>query len=385
MRICLVSLDFKPYRSSGLTIYAEDLAKGLKELGHSVTVIAAQRNGLPNHDWVDGVEVLRTPLGSLNWITYCYGASRLLSQMRQNNPWDVIHFLDVHFAYAYRGRFIASAWQSFRQRLTANAGQPYHTSKLDWLRRQAYYRLAKACMEQPSVRKAGQLLASCQSTLNEFVSNYHVPPHHIDLVYQGIDLNCFQRVPTELLRTQLGLKNNRLLLTAGFMTPRKGMEYLGRALQQLPPDVHLLVMGSWESGYRKVFEKSLGKAALRVHQLGFVSDEERTAYYSLADVYVAPSILEGLGITPIEAMACETPAIVTSATSGPEEVGKAGLVVNPRDAEALACAIRTLLGDESLRIKLGKLGRERVVRKFSHTKMAHMTQQVYQKVLGKVN
>jgi glycosyltransferase involved in cell wall biosynthesis len=118
-----------------------------------------------------------------------------------------------------------------------------------------------------------------------------------------------------------------------------------------------------------------------VHEVGFVPDEERARYYSMADVYVSPSLLEGLGITPIEALACGTPAIVTSASSGPEEVGDAGLVVPPRDPGALALSIRRLLDDDELRRQLALRGRERVLNYFSYQRMAKLTMRTYERFL----
>lgn len=378
MRICLVSLDYKPYRSSGLAIYAEDLARGLTELGHSVTVLAAQRPGLPPHHWVEGIELYRVPIDRLNWISYSWRAAKRLHHITQKTPFQVVHFLDVHFAYAYRGPFVASLWQSFRQRLTARRGWPYHTGPMDLLRREAYYRIARRYMERPSLAWAIRLIASCQSTRTEFIDHYQVSPERIDLAIQGIDTDFFRPVPADNLRQRLGLDSCRVLLFVGFITPRKGLEYLAQAMHLLPENVHLLIVGRWEFHYRDRFLRALGSAARRVHQVGFVPDEERPYYYSMADVYVSPSLLEGLGVTPIEALACGTPAVVTSASSGPEEVGDAGIVVPPCDPEALAFGIRRLLEDDDLRQHLGQLGRERVLRGFSYRRMAELTLQTYE-------
>jgi glycosyltransferase involved in cell wall biosynthesis len=359
MRICLVGLGYKPYRSSGLTIYAEDLARGLTELGHTVTVLAGCRSGLPSCQCVAGVQVHRVKTGRLDWISYSWRAAGLLRCLERDVPFDVVHFLDVHFAYAYGGPFVASLWQSFRQRLTARQGQPYHTGAVDWLRRQAYYRVARRWMERPSVARATCLIASCRSTREEYVRHYAVPSERIDLVVQGIDTDAFRPVPADDLRHCLGLEGCRVLLFVGFITPRKGLEYLASAMQLLPEDVHLVVVGQWAPHYRPIFVRALGSAAGRVHEVGFVADEERPRYYSLADVYVSPSLLEGLGITPVEALACGTPAVVTCASSGPEEVGDAGVIVPPCDSQALACAIRRLLGDDELRQRLGRRGQVR--------------------------
>jgi glycosyltransferase involved in cell wall biosynthesis len=385
VRICLVSLDYKPYRSSGLTIYGEDLARGLTESGHSVTVLAGRRPGLPPYHWVEGVELHRAPINQLDWISYSWRAAKLLCHIKRKAPFHVVHFLDVHFAYAYRGSFVASLWQSFRQRLTARGGWPYHTGVIDLLRRELYYRIARRTMERPSLTRATRLIASCRSTREEFIVHYHVPPERIDLAVQGIDTDFFRPVSADDLRRRLGLYGYRVLLFVGFITPRKGLEYLAQAMHLLPENVHLLIVGRWDPSYRARFLRTLGSAAGRVHEVGFVPDEERPYYYSMADVYVSPSLLEGLGITPIEAQACGTPAVVTSASSGPEEVGDAGLVVPPCDPQALAQAIHRLLEDDDLRQRLGQRGRERVLRDFSYRRMAELTLQTYERFLHRGN
>ena len=381
MRICLVSLDYKPYRSSGLTIYAEDLARGLTELGHTVTVLAARRPGLPPHHWIGGVELHRVPINQLDWIGYSWRTVKCLRRIERKALFDAVHFLDVHFACAYRGPFVASLWQSFRQRLTARGGWPYHTGAIDLLRREVYYRIARRYLERPSLARAARLIASCRATREEFITHYHVPPERIDLAVQGIDTDLFRPVPAADLRRRLRLEGRRVLLFVGFITPRKGLDYLAQAMHMLPANVHLLIVGRWGPNCRTRFLRALGSAAGRVHEIGFVPDEERPCYYSMADVYVSPSLLEGLGITPIEALACGTPAVVTSASSGPEEVGDAGIVVPPCDPEALARGIRLLLEDDDLRQRLGQRGRERVLRHFSYRRMAELTLQTYERFL----
>ncbi len=380
MRVCLVSLDYKPFRSSGLAKYAEDLARGLRESGLAVTVLAARRPGLPARHQVDGVEVWRLPIGASDWIGHAFRAARFLRQLERRERFDVVHFLDVHFAYAYRGPYVASLWQSFRQRLTARQGRPYHTGSLDCLRRQAYYRLARKLMEAPSLARADSLIASCRATRAEFIRHYGLPPEKVALGVQGIDTDHFRPLPDDGLRRRLGLAGARVLLFVGFITPRKGLEYLAAALRALPPDVHLVVAGRWDPRYRLRVLHALGAARPRLHEVGVVEDADLPLYYSMADVYVSPSMLEGLGITPIEAMACGTPAVVTSASSGPEEVGRDGLIVPPCDPPALAAALSRLLADGDLRRELGRRGRQRVLQRFSYRRMAALTLESYRRL-----
>lgn len=382
MRICLVSLDYKPYRSSGLTIYAEDLATGLIEQQQEVTVIAAHRPGLPSCQQIDNVTIHRAPIDRLDWISYSWRAATLLTALQQKTPFEIVHFLDVHFAYHYQGPFVASLWQSFRQRLTAAQGWPYHTGPIDFWRRYCYYQIARYGMEQPSLARARRLLASCRSTQDEFLTHYQLPPQKVDRVPQGINTNLFRPVAAQELRQRLGLSNCAVLLFMGFITPRKGLEYLAQALQRLPANVHLVIAGRWSPAYRQRFYQALGAAQARVHEVGFIADWERPFYYSMADLYVSPSFLEGLGATPIEALACETPAIVTGATSGPEEIGRAGLVVPPFDGKALAEAIQSLLANPERRRQMGKWGRAYVLSEFSYERMAKLTLESYAKAVS---
>lgn len=129
-----------------------------------MTVIAAQSPQLPLYQQLDQIAIYRAPIDSLEWITYSWRAANLLDKLQQQEPFDIVHFLDVHFAYHYRGAFVASLWQSFRQRLTAWQGRPYHTGTLDCWWRVVYYQAARYRMEQPSLLRARRLLASCAST-----------------------------------------------------------------------------------------------------------------------------------------------------------------------------------------------------------------------------
>ncbi|HNB53856.1 MAG TPA: glycosyltransferase family 4 protein, partial [Anaerolineales bacterium] len=212
---------------------------------------------------------------------------------------------------------------------------------------------------------------------------YQIPAEKIDLGVQGIDTAFFRPVPAAGLRQKLGLEGCFVLLFVGFMNPRKGLEYLARAMQQLPANVHLVLAGRWAAGYRAQVWRAFGAAASRVHEVGFLPNEDLPAYYSMADLYVSPSLLEGLGVTPIEAMACGTPAVVTDATSGPEEVGDAGCVVPTRDADALAKAILHLVQHPNDLAALRARCRARVFQHFSYQRMTDLTLACYARFLDK--
>ncbi|HET9223376.1 MAG TPA: glycosyltransferase, partial [Roseiflexaceae bacterium] len=248
MRICLVSLDYAPFRGSGLAIYAEDLARGLRERSHDVTVVAALRPGTAPLADAGGIVVRRVPIGPSDWIGYSARAARAVAQLHAGQPFDVIHFADVHFAYAFRGPFVASLWQSFRQRLHADGGRPYASSRRNYAVRLIYYNIARMWMERLSLARAGRMIAACESTRQEFISFYNVAPNRISYAPQGTDLSALRPVPADALRRRLGLEGRRVVLFVGFATARKGLEYMARALRVLPGDVAWVIVGRWEPG-----------------------------------------------------------------------------------------------------------------------------------------
>jgi glycosyltransferase involved in cell wall biosynthesis len=111
-----------------------------------------------------------------------------------------------------------------------------------------------------------------------------------------------------------------------------------------------------------------------------VPDDELPAYYGLADIFVLPSLLEGFGIPIAEALACGTPAVVTSAGASAETAGPGALVVPPADAPALAAAIQRLLDSPQERHRLAQAGRAWVEQRYSLDAMISAYEQVYQRV-----
>jgi glycosyltransferase involved in cell wall biosynthesis len=379
MRICLVNLDGFPYRSSGLAVYGETLAIGLAELGHRVTVITARRSGLPAHDRFGDIEVLRVA-APLDWMGFSWNAGVLAEDLRRQG-FDIIHFADVHFAYHYRGPFVASAFQSFRQRVTSDRGLPYHSNWRGLALRMAYYRVARRLAEAPAVRRAQLILAGSEATAAEFSTHYRAETERMRVVPLGIDLERFQPMPAATMRRDLDLADEDVaLLYVGFCTPRKGLEHLARAMGLLPSRVKLVLVGRWEAKYRARFYRTLGDAGDRVIECGYVADEALPLYYNLADVFVFPSLLEGFGLPLAESLACGTPVVATLGSASPEVVGPGGRLVPPRDHEALAAAIRELAGDGDLRRRLGDEGREWVLDRFDRRRMVRETVEAYLEV-----
>lgn len=385
MHICFLTLDFPPFRSSGLTVYAELVVKGLAARGHKVTVVAAERakhNQVEPARFLDNVSVVRVPIGPADWIGFGWQAARYLRAHCED--FDVVHFADVHFAYAYSGVFVASAFQSFRQRLTSCGGQPYHTNWRNYIFRLTYYNFARWFMEHPAIRRSTHIIMPSQSTQSEFVIHYNVPISRTTLVYPGIDLRRFDRLlEQEAARRKLALPIDiPILLYVSFFTPRKGAEYLAHAIAMMQTPILLLMVGKWEMHYQELFLGALGTLCSRVNIVGYVPDEDLLTYFAAADVYVSPTLLEGFGYTLVEAMAAGLPVVTTDGGAAGEIVGEAGITVPVGDSRALASALDRVLVTPRLSSEMRQCGRKRAYSMFDVCRTIVQIENIYSQVLG---
>jgi len=200
-------------------------------------------------------------------------------------------------------------------------------------------------------------------------------PEKLVTIHNSIDLERFTRQPPEQvepLRAQLGLPDDALIVTTvARLHPQKGHRYLlqaAPAILAVFPQTHFLLVG--EGALWSELEMTVRRLGLQeaVHFLGVRQDIP--TILSFSDIFVLPSLWEGLPNSVLEAMATETAVVATDVDGTPEVVqdGKTGLLVPPANVEALQEAIAYLLGNATLRQEMGSCGRNRVAREFSHEK-----------------
>ena len=237
-----------------------------------------------------------------------------------------------------------------------------------------------------SVARASLVLADSENTLNDLVCLLDVAPERVAVLFPGVD-ERFRRVEDEedLRRTRekFGL-HFPFILYLGTIEPRKNLGRLIHAYARLKAKhsiEHKLVIGGQKGWlYGDVFRRATD---LRVEKdvifPGYIPEDDLPSLYSLADLFVFPSLYEGFGLPPLEAMACGTPVVTSTESSLPEIVGDAALTVNPLDVEELARAVARALGDSELRRELQRKGVERA-RRFSWRATATKLLALYQQV-----
>jgi alpha-1,3-rhamnosyl/mannosyltransferase len=238
-----------------------------------------------------------------------------------------------------------------------------------------------------SLRLADAVIAISDSTRADIERLFGVPPERIHVAPLAADEQFVPQSPgaIDALIRRHALPR-RYVLYVGTNKPHKNIAALieawGNVLAQHDPadDVGLVIAGREDRGARSWRQQfSHVAASLRLHFLTDVDDDELPALYSGALVFVFPSLHEGFGLPPLEAMACGTPVVASNRTSIPEVVGNAGVLVEPA-ADGIADALRALLADERMRYEYCKRGLVQAA-KFSWTKSAQRTLAVWTHVM----
>lgn len=182
---------------------------------------------------------------------------------------------------------------------------------------------------------------------------------------------------------QYKIPNSPYLLSLCTLEPRKNLSFLIRCFAKILAsdptlELNLVLVGvkGWKN--TEIFEtvKKNPQLKSRIIFTGYIPDEDLSAIYSGATAFIYPSLYEGFGLPPLEAMQCGTPVITSNTSSLPEVVGDAGIMINPTQEDELCQAILDVINDSQLRQKLSQKGLERS-RQFSWKKCAEETVKVY--------
>ncbi len=239
-----------------------------------------------------------------------------------------------------------------------------------------------------AVRHARRVIAISESTKRDLVSMFGIPAERVAVVYCGFDQAFSQprsSADIESWRACRGLPDH-YVLHVGTLEPRKNIARLLRAFArakraaQLPH--HLVLVGARGWKYdeidRVIADEQMADSVIFT---GYVPQDELAYWYRAADLLAYPSLYEGFGLPPLEAMASGLPIVSSNASSLPEVVGDAALVVSPEDELALSDAIVRALTDRALRQELIARG-TRQADKFSWARAARETAQVYTSVFA---
>ena len=229
------------------------------------------------------------------------------------------------------------------------------------------------------IKRASHIITVSQNTKQDLMKYLKIPENRISVIYNGIDHSIFKPYDVKIL-------DNPYILYVGSERPRKNLSRLFEAFAKVKgefPELRLVkagAVGRSEEYRRNVMRKldSLG-ITREVIFVEHTSGLDLAHYYSSASLLAYPTLYEGFGLPPLEAMACGCPVVTSNTSSLPEVVGKAGIMVDPYDVDGLAQAMKQVLTDDKLRDDMVGKGLEQAKR-FSWEETARKTQEVYNKV-----
>ncbi len=245
---------------------------------------------------------------------------------------------------------------------------------------------ARACL-WAAAKRSDRILTVSETSKNDILRRFKVPAEKIAVIYNAID-ERFNVKPSDeqvqKVRERYQL-DQQFVLYVGNIRPHKNLERLIDAFDRVRRSgfdhLRLLIIGDEISKYpalrRAVHRHKLHKF---VRFLGFVPMETLAVLYRLADVFVFPSLYEGFGLPPLEAMASGAPVVTSNVSSLPEVVGDAALLVDPYDPDSIAGGIRQVLTEPDLRASLRARGLSRA-QQYSWQRSIEQVHQIYYDVL----
>lgn len=239
------------------------------------------------------------------------------------------------------------------------------------------------------LRKADRIITDSQHARREIVELLRIPEDRVRVIYLGASSDYRPLAMSPVKRIELQIKYNlpeQFLLYVGTIEPRKNLERLVEAYyvykrEEPNSELKLVLAGGkgwlYEGICTRVQELHLEQDVVFT---GYVDGEELPFLYNMAIAFVYPSLYEGFGLPPLEAMSCGTPVISSNTSSIPEVVGEAGILIDPYQVNDLAAAIYKVAGSLSLQDELSRKGLERA-QLFSWKKCAEETLQVYRECM----
>jgi glycosyltransferase involved in cell wall biosynthesis len=397
LRLCFVCADYptattEPLGIGGIAAHARRLANAVASLGHDVLVlsettgpVAQYREGPVRVHALSRRSTRWWKLGRLvpvPWVRRSFAVWRALQRLHREQPFDLVRFPD---GYAEGFRYSLSPFVPYSVHLHGPASL---VQKWDGRRVPPVRARVEAWLERRPATSASLLVTATRKFAEAITAEWALDPQRIRIIRNPLDVDTFRPAGA-------GARATRTVLFAGHLQWLKGVVTLAAAIPEVisrHPDVRFLLVGNDTrsapdgGSMRRFVEAELVRCGVldRVSFHDPVTQRELADHYRSCAVAVVPSYQEVFGNVLLEAMACGRPCVTTSAVGASELIrsGDTGLVVPPRDAQALTGAISQLLAmPEAAREDMGARARRAVEQACAAPVIAAQTVEAYREVL----
>ncbi len=285
---------------------------------------------------------------------------------------DLMHFPHFNVPVFYSGRFVVTIHDLIKH-VSRGMATTTKNPLIYWLKYLGYKLVFGL-----SVRRASRILVPSQYVKSELAREYHLPLKKIVVSYEGVAEKIKSSLEAKTVLSQYQIRKP-FLLYVGSVYPHKNIERLIEAVKILGIDLIIVCSRSvfWERLKKTIRQM---KAEKLVNLAGFVPNEELAVLYQQASAFVFPSLSEGFGLPPLEAMSQGVPAIVSDIPVFREIYQEAAVFFDPFNPKDIAEKIKLVISNKKIREKMVKKGLEQV-KKYSWKKMASETLLVYNSAL----
>jgi D-inositol-3-phosphate glycosyltransferase len=365
MNILFVIENYLPH-IGGVEVVFRNLAEGLAQRGHSVTIITHRMRNTLKEETINGVRIKRVDCFASRYL-FTFFAIPLAVREAKNA--DIVHtttfngFFPAWLAAKFNGKPIVATihevwigkWRKF--------------SNFGWLN-SWLHDLGERLLIY-SLPKVDRYIAVSHSTLQQL---YEIGKTNVTVIYNGVDYKHFnpEKANGEIIRRKYGFNRDYVLLVYGRPGPSKGIEYAVRAMKEIGikiPNAKMMLILSRD----KQYEKSLKKISELIQRLNLedkiisippVRHSELPNYIKAADCVVVPSLSEGFGFTAAETAAMGKPIVASDTTSLPEVVSGKYLLVQPRNSSGIANAVYAIKHGKAKNLPLRKFTTEENIAKY---------------------
>lgn len=346
----------------GFGFYVENLVKTLQKIDHKNKYFLFKPSPKIQKD-------LSTP-GRWFWDQI------RLPKLARKQGVDILHQPCFSVPFFYKGKVIVTAHDIISRLFPQNI--PF------------FSRIFFSYWMPLSYRKAAKIITISESTKRDLIRVLKIPKDKIEVIYEaaGKEFRPIKHQNKIIeVKSKYGI-NDDYFLHVGTLEPRKNLSFLiktyAKALAEDKNLPKLVITGKKGWYYDQLFSLVDGlRLAGKIVFTGYVKEEDIPYLYNGARAFLFPSVYEGFGLPPLEAMACGTPVISSNTSSMPEVIGEAGILISPKNQKQWIREILRISKDGKLVKRLSEAGL-RQAKKFSWEKCARQTLKIYRQVIGGV-
>jgi glycosyltransferase involved in cell wall biosynthesis len=346
--------------------YVDKLIEHLHTLkpSHEIVLLTKTHRQEYFHEIAPSFQVIITPFQEFT-VSEQTGFRTQLKSLRA----DLVHFGMVQQPVFYHGTVVTT----MHDLTTARFRNPDKNPVVYLLKQQVY-----KWVNKKAARKSTIVITPTQYVKNDVVEFTHIKPEKVAVTYEAADRIANKPVPIP------PLEGKQFIMYVGRPTPHKNLERLIDAftiMQRTRPDLYLVLVGKTDANYQRHQAKVKTEDIPNVIFTGFTSEGQLRWLYEHCRAYVFPSLSEGFGLPPLEAMIHGAPVVASNATCIPEVCGDAAWYFDPLSVEAIAAKVGEVIDDPIIREDLVEKGQKQAS-KYSWANMARQTLAVYEKALA---